>query len=206
MEYNTCFQRTSKKHDSIMTMVGILRKVTHFITVKSTNSDSEVAQIFIRQLVRLHGVHKKIISYIAFKFTSRFWKDLFVGLRTFKFTFRFWKDLFAGLRTQLVFSIAYHQQKNGQVERVNKILEDTLSMYDMHQYQKREDYLPLVEFPYDNGYQEYLRMHPFEALYGRGCNTHINQSDLMKRVLIGLDILAEMEQEMQVIKRNLKVA
>jgi hypothetical protein len=54
-------------------------------------------------------------------------------------------------------------------ERVNRILEDMLRMYVMHQQQKWEEYLPLVEFSYNNGYQESfedLRMSPFEALYG----------------------------------------
>ena len=74
----------------------------------------------------------------------------------------------------------------------------------MHQQQKWEEYLPLVDFPYNNSYQESLRMSPFEALYGRSCNTPINWSDPISKVLIGLDMLADMEQEMQVIKKNLK--
>ena len=46
----------------------------------------------------------------------------------------------------------------------------------------------------------------FEALYGWSYNTPISWSDLVSKVLIGLDILAELEQEMQVIKKNIKVA
>ena len=44
----------------------------------------------------------------------------------------------------------------------------------------------------------------FEALYGWNCNTPISWSDLVNRVLIGSDMLVEMEQEMQVIRKNLK--
>jgi len=47
-------------------------------------------------------------------------------------------------------------------------------------------------------------MSPFEALYGWSCNTPICWSDLVNKVLIGTDMLAEMEHEMQVIKHNLK--
>jgi len=36
----------------------------------------------------------------------------------------------------------------------------------MHQQRKWEEYLPLVEFSYNNGYQESLKMSPFEALQG----------------------------------------
>jgi len=61
-------------------VVERLSKVSHFITFKSTNSTSEVDHIFIREIVRLHGVPKKIISYRDAKFTSKFWKELFTGL------------------------------------------------------------------------------------------------------------------------------
>ena len=60
----------------------MLTKVAHFILVKPNFSAIEVAQVFIRERVRLHGIPKKIVSDIDAKFTSRFWKELFVGLRT----------------------------------------------------------------------------------------------------------------------------
>ena len=47
-------------------------------------------------------------------------------------------------------------------------------------------------------------MSPFEALYGWSCNTPINWSDLVNRVLIGSDMLAYMDEEIQVVKNNLK--
>jgi len=47
-------------------------------------------------------------------------------------------------------------------------------------------------------------MSPFEALYRQSCNTPISWSDLVIRVLIEPDMLADMEHEMQVIKKNLK--
>ena len=62
---------------------------------------------------------------------------------------------------------------------------------------------PLVEFAYNNGYQESLRMSPFRALCGWSCSTPISWSDLVSRVLIGPYMLADIEQEMQVIKKNL---
>lgn len=47
-------------------------------------------------------------------------------------------------------------------------------------------------------------MNLFEALYGSSCNTPIGWSDPVNRVLIGLDMLVDMEWEIQVIKNNLK--
>jgi len=96
MDFIKGLPRTSKKHHSIMVMVERLSKVSHFITMKSINLGSEVAQIFIKEIVRLHGVPKKIISY---KYAN--------------FTYRFWKELFLGFETELAFYIAYHPQTNG---------------------------------------------------------------------------------------------
>ena len=62
----------------------------------------------------------------------------------------------------------------------------------------------MLEFTYNNEYQESLKMSLYEALYGKSCNTPITWSDPINRLLIGLDMLNEMEQEMHVIKRNLK--
>jgi hypothetical protein len=47
------------------------------------------------------------------------------------------------------------------------VIEDILRMYLMEKPSKWEDYLNLVEFAYNNGYQASLKMSPFEALYGR---------------------------------------
>jgi len=66
--------------------------------------------------------------------------------------------------------------------------------------------LPLLDFVDNNGYQESLRMSQFEALHGNSCNTPISSSDPLKRVLIRPNMLAKMEDEMWVIKRNLKLA
>ena len=79
-------------------------------------------------------------------------------------------------------------------------------MYIMRRQRMWEECLPLVEFAYNNGYHESLRMSLFEALYGQICNTPISWSDKVNVVLIRLDMLAEMEYEMDVIKKNLKVA
>jgi len=80
-------------------------------------------------VVKLHSVPKKIVSDIDAKFTSKFWKELF-----------------AGLGIDLAFSTSYHPREDGQIERVNRILEDMLRMYVMHQQWKWEEYLSLIKF------------------------------------------------------------
>ena len=82
MDFITGFPRTSRQHDSIMVVVGRLRKVAHYIVVKYTNLASEVAQVFNKENMRFHGDPKRIISNKYSNLSSRFWKEFFAGLRT----------------------------------------------------------------------------------------------------------------------------
>lgn len=72
MDFITCFPRTSRQHVSIMVVVEILTKSSHFIPLKSTYLTNDVVQVFIRDVVRLHGVPNKIMLDMEDKFTSRF--------------------------------------------------------------------------------------------------------------------------------------
>jgi len=72
MEFIRGLPRTVRQRDSIMVVVGRLIKETHFITVKSTFSASDVTHIFIKDVVRLHGVPNNIVSDRDVKFTSKF--------------------------------------------------------------------------------------------------------------------------------------
>jgi hypothetical protein len=98
----------------------------------------------------LHGILKKIVSDRDPKFTSKLWKGLF---NRFKMN--------------LNFNTAYHPDSNGKIEKANQVIQDILSIYVINKPSKWEDYLHLVEFAYNNGYQASLKMSPFEALYGR---------------------------------------
>ena len=102
----------------------------------------------MKEIFRLHGIPKMLIS------------D-----RDAKFTFSFWKELFAGLNTNLNFSTIYYPQMDGQTERTNQIIEDMLCMYVRTKLNKWEDYLHLVKFAYNNRYQTSAKLSPFEKLY-----------------------------------------
>ena len=82
MDFITGFPKNFRKHDSIMVVVEKLSKVTHFIPVKSTYKVVNIAYIFMKEIFRLHGVPKVIISDIDVKFIGNFWKALFKGLGT----------------------------------------------------------------------------------------------------------------------------
>lgn len=74
--------RNFTQHDAITVAIEKISRVTHLLVIKSTNSTSEVAQIFLKEIVRLHGVPKKIISNRDANFTSNFWKELAMKLGT----------------------------------------------------------------------------------------------------------------------------
>ena len=71
---------------------------------------------------------------------------------------------------------------------------------------KWEDYLHLVEFAYNNGYQASAKMSPFEILYGKKCNTPISWDNRVDRVLIGPELLQEMERTVCEVHKSLEEA
>ena len=82
---------------------------------------------------------------------------------------------------------------NGNTERVNQVLDDMLRMYVMDKPGKWEDYLHLEEFAYNNGYRASTKMSHFEILYGHKCNMPISWSNPVDRLMLGTDLLEDME-------------
>ena len=67
-------------------------------------------------------------------------------------------------------------------------------MYVMERPTKWEDYLHMAEFAYNNGYQAYAKMSPFEILYGRKCTTPISWDSPVDPLMVGPEMLQDMEQ------------
>eukprot|EP00253_Pinus_taeda_P004218 PITA_04218 len=189
MDFITGFPKSKRSNDSIMIVVDKLSKSAHFIPVQSTYRAAQIANIFMQNIFKLHGLPKVIISDRDVKFTSAFWRTLFEGLGA-----------------QLSFSTAYHPQTDGQTERVNQVLEDMLRSYVMQQPTRWEEYLHLVEFAYNNGYHSALKMSPFEVLYGRKCHTPSSWGGLEDKFLLGPEMLEEMEVMVKRVRANLKMA
>jgi hypothetical protein len=177
MDFIVGLPLTARRHDSIFVVVDTLTKSAHFIPVRTTYQAPDIARVFISEIVRLHGVPKKIISDRGSVFTGRFWTSFQEALGT-----------------QLNFSTAYHPETDGQTERTNQTLEDMLRMYVMDQQKRWEEFIPLVEFAYNNSYQSTIKMAPFEFLYGRPCRTPLSWDRLEDRVLVGPEAIQEMEE------------
>jgi hypothetical protein len=168
MDFITKFPKTSKQHDAIMVVVDKLTKASHFIPMKVTRKETNVDDIYMREVACFHGIPKTILSDRDSKFTSKLWKGLFKGFRT-----------------NMNFSATYHPETDGKKKRVKQVIEDMLRMYVMEKPSKWEYYLHLVEFSYKNGYQASLKMSPFEEIYGRKCNTPVGWDNPVDRVVIG---------------------
>ena len=76
MDFITGLPRTRSVYDSIWVIVERLTKVAHFVPVKTTYTSAKLADIYMKRIVCLHGVPKKIVSDRGTQFTSHFWKQL----------------------------------------------------------------------------------------------------------------------------------
>ena len=79
-------------------------------------------------------------------------------------------------------------------------------MYVMNNPTKWEDYLHLAEFAYNNGYQDFSKMSPFEVLYGQKCRTPVTQDSPMDQLMLGPDLLMDLEYLVTKVQVNLKEA
>jgi hypothetical protein len=82
IDFITKFPRKTRQHDSIMVVVDKLTKSTHFVPVKMIHTIANIAEIYMREIARLHGIPKEIVSDIDTKFTSNLWRGLFKGFGT----------------------------------------------------------------------------------------------------------------------------
>ena len=75
MDFVTHLPRTSRKHDVVWVIVDRLTKSTHFLVVRITFTLEELCKLYIREIVRLHGVPVSIVSDRDPRFMAHFWKS-----------------------------------------------------------------------------------------------------------------------------------
>ncbi|KAL5544648.1 hypothetical protein UlMin_008432 [Ulmus minor] len=78
MDFVTGLPKTTKSHDAIWVVIDRLTKSTHFIPIRMTFSLEQLADLYVREIVRLHGVPKSIVSDRDARFTSKFWRSAIV--------------------------------------------------------------------------------------------------------------------------------
>ena len=72
--------RLSRSFDAIWVIVDRLTKMARFIPIRETWPVSRLAEEYTRQIVRLHGVPRTIVSDRDERFTSRFWQQIQTAL------------------------------------------------------------------------------------------------------------------------------
>jgi hypothetical protein len=180
MDFITGLPQTENGFDSIAVFVDKLTKMVHLapFTNKGLNADG-VANLFMEQVFKLHGVPARIVS------------D-----RDSKLTAQFWKEVTARLGSKCNFSTAYHPQTDGQTERYNRVLEEVLRNFVSPTMTNWAELLPACEFALNSHVHKGTHYSPFFLNYGRNPTRPIDlalkdafQEDTLQGQLYGSDDL-----------------
>lgn len=139
----------SRAVDCILVVVDRFSKYSHFLALAHPFTAAKVAQIFLDNVYKLHGMPDNIVSDRDRIFTSNFWQQLFQLTGT-----------------HLCMSSAYHPQSDGQTERVNQCIETYLRCFVHACPRKWSHWLSVAEFWYNTNYHSSVDCSPFEVLYG----------------------------------------
>jgi len=139
----------SSGFNAVQTFTCRATKQVHFVPCTKNVTAEEVADIFIKEIFRLHGMPKTIVSDRGTQFTAKFWKGFCDKLN---------------IKVNL--STAYHPQTDGQSEMTNQILESYLRIFVNITQDNWVSLLPLAEFAYNNSLHSSTGFTPFYANYG----------------------------------------
>ena len=145
----TWFAYDPQKNGLCICGCGSFLKNGSFYSLFNTAYAYKVAQLFFKEVVRLHELPKTIVSDRDTKFVSYFWKTLW-GMS----------------KTKLKFSTAYHPQTDGQTEVINYSLENLLCCLVRDHLTTWDQVLPMAEFAYNNSVNRSTGIPPFEAVTG----------------------------------------
>lgn len=179
----------SNGKEVILVVVDRLTKYAHFIAIAHPYTVEKIVEIFMDNIVKLHGFPLEIVSDRDRIFTSTLYQQIFKALRI-----------------ALKFSTAYHPQTDGQTERVNQCLESYLRSMVFQEPKQWTKWLATAEWWYNTSYHSSLKMTPFEALYHYPPPT-VGEFDITKEMCPAAQLtVTEREHMMQQLKNNLLVA
>jgi len=130
-------------------VVDRFSKMAHFIPCQKTSNATHITNSFFREVVRLHGLPKSIVSDKDTKFVGKFWRTV-------------WKRL----GTNLSFSSSYHHHIDGHTEVVNKSMVNLLRSLVTEQGHQWDQILSQEKFALKNSINKSIGKIPFEIVYG----------------------------------------
>ncbi|CUA71329.1 Transposon Tf2-1 polyprotein [Rhizoctonia solani] len=139
----------SKGYNAILTVVDHLSKMVHFIPTHSDATATDVANLFVNFVWKLHGLPRKTILDQGPQFNAKFLRQVYKRLNI-----------------EPHFSTAYRPQVDGQSKRLNQFVEIYLRHYINYRQTDWVATLPLAEFAYNNGKHSGLKHLPFYLCYG----------------------------------------
>lgn len=139
----------SEGYDAIMVIVDRLTKMRHLLPCNTTVNAEDVAQLYLRNVWKLHGLPTHVTSDRGTQFTARFWKELCKHL---------------GIEARM--STAFHPETDGQTERLNAVMEQYLRGYVSYQQNDWVKWLPMAEFSANNQVSASTKATPFFANFG----------------------------------------
>jgi len=136
------------EYDAIMVIIDKLTKYAYFIPWKTTTTAEDIAYKILEVIVANHSMLDEIILDRDKIFTSKVWTTLLA--------------LFGVVRK---LSTAFHPQTDGQIERINQIVEQYFHCYINYRQNDWVLLLPTAQFAYNSAESNTIKVSPFFANY-----------------------------------------